>query len=87
MLIRKIQRSQKGQALMEYTVLAGLMAMTLVAAIATVSDQLLDIWNDLAEDLDMIDDAVADLDIVMPESNEDWDPSEDGGGGGGIPPI
>ncbi len=73
---------------MEYTVLVGLITMSVVTAIATVSDQLLDIWNDLAEDLDVIDDYVADLDVVMPESNEDWDPSEDGGGnGGGPPPI
>ena len=85
MLLRTLC-SPKGQALMEYTVLAGLISMSLVAAIATVSDQLLDIWNDLAEDLDVIDDTVADLDVVMPESNEDWDPSEDAGGGG-VPPI
>ena len=62
---------EKGQALIEYTIITGLLGLMLVVAIANVADQILDIWNDLNEDLDTIDDCVADVDVECPESNED----------------
>jgi len=62
---------EKGQALIEYTILTGLLGLVLVVAIANVADQILDIWNDLMEDLDTIDDCVADMDVECPESDED----------------
>lgn len=43
---------------------------------ANVSDQIMDIWNDLNEDLDTLDDCVSDIDVICPESNEDDDKSE-----------
>lgn len=66
-------QGQKGQALIEYTVLIALITLTVIVAVSTVADEILDIWNDLAEDLDTIDDYVADTDVedFMPESNED----------------
>jgi len=64
-------KTEKGVALIEYTILVGLLGLVMVVAIANVADQILDIWNDLAEDLDTIDDCVADADVECPESNED----------------
>ncbi len=64
-------KSQKGQALVEYTIIVGLLSLALVVAVGNVADQIMDIWNDLAEDLDMIDDGNADSDVVFPESEED----------------
>ena len=64
-------RSDKGQALIEYTILVGLLGLAMVVAIANVADQIMDIWNDLMEDLDTIDDGVADSDLVFPESDVD----------------
>ena len=71
--VMKILKTEKGQALIEYTIVVGLIGLIMAVAIANVADQILDIWNDLAEDLDTIDDCVADLDVVCPESNEDND--------------
>lgn len=74
-----ILREEYGQAIPEYTLLVGLLGLTLVVAVANVADQILDIWNDAMEDLDAIDDCVADLDVVCPESNEDGpEPPEPG---------
>jgi len=67
----KVVKTEKGQALIEYTILVGLLGLVMAVAVANVADQVLDIWNDLAEDLDTIDDCVADQDIECPESNED----------------
>ena len=64
-------RHEKGQALIEYTIIVGLISLAVVVAVGNVADQILDIWNDLAEDLDTIDDCVADADVEAPESNED----------------
>lgn len=75
-------KREHGAAIIEYTILTGLIGLVLAVAIANVADQLLDIWNDLAEDLDTIDDCVSDLDIVCPESNEDGDPDDNGNGNG-----
>ena len=71
---------QKGLLIIEYTVMAALFIGVMLPALALVADQILDILNDLAEDLDMIDDLVADLDLegLMPESNEDTDPGDQG---------
>jgi len=66
-------KTEKGQAIIEYTILVALIGLVMAVAVATVADNLLDIWNDLAEDLDAIDDCVSDIDIVCPESNEDGD--------------
>ena len=74
-----ILREEYGQAIPEYTLLVGLLGLTLVVAVANVADQILDIWNDAMEDLDAIDDCVADEDVICPESNED--------DGEGPPPI
>ncbi len=79
-----ILKKECGQAIAEYTLLVGLLGLTLVVAIANVGDQILDIWNDAAEDLDTIDDCVADADVVCPESDEDSGPDEDDGN---TPPI
>jgi len=73
---------EKGQALIEYTILTGLLGLMLIVAVANVADQILDIWNDLNEDMDTIDDCVADMDVVCPESDED-DGNEDDTPGGG----
>lgn len=81
-LTKGFRNDEKGQALIEYTILAGLLGLVLVVAVANVADQILDIWNDLMEDLDTIDDCVADMDVVCPESNED-DGNEDDTGNGG----
>ena len=81
-LTRGFRTNEKGQALIEYTILMGLLGLMLVVAVANVADQILDIWNDLMEDLDTIDDCVADLDVECPESNED-DGNEDDTVGGG----
>ncbi len=70
-------RGQKGQALIEYTILTGLIGLAMVVAIANVADQIMDIWNDLTQDLDEIDDGVADLDLTFPESNPDGCDSDD----------
>jgi len=64
-------KTEKGQAIIEYTILVALIGLVMAVAVATVADNLLDIWNDLAEDLDTIDDCVSDIDIVCPESDED----------------
>ena len=64
-------RREKGQALIEYTIIVGLLGLAMVVAIANVADQIMDIWNDLMQDLDTIDDGVADSDAVFPESDED----------------
>jgi len=81
-----ILKKEYGQALSEYTLLAGLLGLTLVVAIANVGDHILDIWNDAVEDLDTIDDCVADSDVVCPESNEDG-PDPPPPNGNGPPPI
>jgi len=70
-------RGQKGQALIEYTILTGLIGLAMVVAIANVADQIMDIWNDLTQDLDEIDDGVADLDLTFPVSNPDGCDSDD----------
>jgi len=79
-------RREHGVAIIEYTILTGLIGLVLMVAIANVADQILDIWNDLMEDLDTIDDCVADCDIVCPESDEDGEGDEpincNGGNGG-----
>jgi len=77
--VKALFKYEGGQALIEYTIIVGLLALVMAVAIANVADQVLDIWNDLNEDLDAIDDCVADSDIVCPESNEDGD-KDDGGG-------
>ena len=64
-------RHENGQALVEYTIIVGLLSMALIVAVGNVADQILDIWNDLAEDLDTIDDGVANADVEWPESDED----------------
>ena len=64
-------RGQKGQALIEYTILTGLIGLAMVVAIANVADQIMDIWNDLTQDLDTIDDGVSDSDLIFPVSNPD----------------
>jgi len=64
-------KTKKGQAIIEYTILVSLIGLVMAIAIANVADNLLDIWNDLMEDLDAIDDCVSDIDIECPESNED----------------
>jgi len=76
-------KGERGLALIEYTIIVGLLALALSVAIANVSDQIMDIWNDLNEDLDTIDDGVADSDVVFPESNEDGERDDDSGGYGG----
>ena len=86
---------REGQAIVEYTLLVGLLGLALAAAIANVGDQIADIWNDLMEDMDAIDDGVADMDLVFPQSDIDESgetDTEDGGfrdelGAGGVPPI
>ncbi len=72
-------RREKGQALIEYTILAGLLGLAMMATIANVADQVMDIWNDLTQDLDVIDDGNADLDVRFPVSDEDGS-NQDGGG-------
>lgn len=71
--MRRFLQRNKGLCLIEYTVLTALMLGVMLPAIAMIADQVLDILNDLAEDLDVIDDYVADLDLegMMPESDED----------------
>ena len=71
--MKALLRNENGQALIEYTIIVGLIGLVLAVAVANVADQILDIWNDLNEDLDTIDDCVADADIVCPESQEDDD--------------
>lgn len=67
----RIVKTEKGQAIIEYTIVASLIGLVMAVAIANVADELLDIWNDLAEDMDTIDDCVSNIDIECPESNED----------------
>jgi len=74
--VKALLRHESGQALIEYTIIVGLLGLVLAVAVANVADQVLDIWNDLNEDLDTIDDCVADSDIECPESDED-DSKED----------
>ena len=69
--MKALLRHERGQALIEYTIIVGLLALALVVAVGNVSDQIMDIWNDLNEDLDTIDDGVADSDLEFPESAED----------------
>jgi len=69
--VKSLLKNEKGQALIEYTIIVGLISLATVVAIGNVADQILDIWNDLAEELDTIDDCVADADVEAPESNED----------------
>jgi Flp pilus assembly pilin Flp len=76
-------RKEKGQALIEYTILAGLLGLALVVATANVADQVMDIWNDLMEDMDAIDDGNANLDLVFPQSDADGDPDDGVDIGGG----
>jgi Flp pilus assembly pilin Flp len=64
-------RKEKGQALIEYTILVGLLGLAMAVAVANVADQVMDIWNDLTEDLDAIDDGNANLDLVFPQSDAD----------------
>jgi len=70
-------KTEKGQAIIEYTILVALIGLVMAVAVANVADNLLDIWNDLAEDIDTIDDCISDIDIVCPESNEDSDSNDD----------
>jgi Flp pilus assembly pilin Flp len=76
-------KGQKGQALIEYTILTGLIGLAMVVTIANVADQIMDIWNDLMQDLDSIDDGVADSDLCFPQSDVDdcgtEDDTEEGG--------
>ena len=81
--MKALLRNENGQALIEYTIIVGLIGLVLAVAVANVADQILDIWNDLNEDLDTIDDCVADADIVCPESNEDGDGDDGESNGGG----
>lgn len=77
--------SQRGQAIVEYTIITGLIGLALAAAIANVGDQIMDIWNDLTQDLDVIDDGNADLNVVFPVSQAngtDLDGGSDNIGGG-----
>jgi len=67
----KCIKSEKGQAMIEYTLMVALLGLVMAVAIAQVADELLDIWNDLLEDMGTIKDCVADIDIECPESNED----------------
>ncbi|HID57137.1 TPA: hypothetical protein EYP37_11450 [Candidatus Poribacteria bacterium] len=86
MLARKVWLlSQRGQAIVEYTIITGLIGLALAAAIANVGDQILDIWNDLTQDLDVIDDGNADLDVVFPVSQANGTDLDGGSGniGGG----
>jgi len=71
--VKALLKLENGQALIEYTIIVGLLALALVVAVGNVSDQIMDIWNDLNEDLDTIDDGVADADLEFPESQEDDD--------------
>ncbi len=71
--MKALLKLENGQALIEYTIIVGLLALALVVAVGNVSDQIMDIWNDLNEDLDTIDDGVADADLEFPESQEDDD--------------
>ena len=77
-------RSDKGQALIEYTILMGLLGLAMVVAIANVADQIMDIWNDLTQDLDTIDDGVSDSDVTFPVSNPDGSNKDGGADHGGI---
>jgi len=74
--LKALLKQNTGQALIEYTIIVGILGLVLAVAIANVADQVLDIWNDLNEDLDSIDDCVADADIECPESNEDDGPCD-----------
>ena len=64
-------RKERGQALIEYTILVGLLGLAMAVAIANVADQIMDIWNDLMEDLDAIDDGNDNIDVVFPSSDID----------------
>jgi len=77
-------RKEKGQALIEYTIIVGLLGLAMVVAIANVADQIMDIWNDLMEDLDTIDDGVSDSDLTFPVSNADGSNKDGGADHGGI---
>lgn len=87
--------NQRGQAIVEYTLITGLLGLALAAAIANVGDQIMDIWNDLMEDMDAIDDGVSESDVTFPQSDvdeSDETDTEEGGyrdelGVGGVPPI
>jgi len=69
LLARKVWLlNQRGQAIVEYTIITGLIGLALTATIANVGDQIMDIWNDLMQDMDVIDDGVSDLDVVFPQS-------------------
>jgi len=80
----KLLRNAKGLCLIEFAVLSALLLGVMLPAIAMIADNVLDILNDLAEDLDAIDDLVAEIDlgdtVEMPESNEDNDSHDDDGG-------
>lgn len=88
-------RKQSGQALIEYTIIVGLLGLAMVAHVANVADQIMDIWNDLMQDLDVIDDCVANDCVVCPQSDADESgeiDTEEGGYrdetcGGQVPPI
>jgi len=67
----QIVKKEKGQAIIEYTLMVALLGLVMAVAIANVADNLLDIWNDLLEDIGTIKNCVADIDIECPESNED----------------
>ena len=86
LLARKVWLlNQRGQAIVEYTIITGLIGLALAATIANVGDQIMDIWNDLVQDLDVIDDGNADLDVVFPVSQingTDLDGGSDNIGGG-----
>ena len=60
--------------IIEFAVMSALLIGVMLPAIAIIADNVLDILNDLAEDLDTIDDFVANLDLdITIESNEDDD--------------
>lgn len=74
MLAKKLLGGQKGFLLIEFVVLSALFIGVMLPALAMIADNILDILNDLAEELDIIDDFVADLDLdIVIESNEDDD--------------
>jgi len=77
-------RRERGQALIEYTILVGLLGLAMIATIANVADQIMDIWNDMTQDLDVIDDGNADLDVRFPVSDENGSNQDGGLNHGGI---
>ncbi len=74
MFAKRLLGKEKGLLIIEYAVMGALFIGIMLPALAMIADNVLDILNDLAEELDVIDDWVADLDLEMViESNEDDD--------------